>query len=94
MWLAEKTPNPPQTVEVGDDQPIQESEDGGMQEDTPEEKRAMEITVLEERIASLEKENGELQNALREMERTIALQENAVKEMAQALGSRRLSTNW
>ena len=83
MWLAEKTPNPPQTVEVGDDQPIQESEDGGMQEDTPEEKHAMEITGLEERITSLERENGELRNALQEMARVVAQQDNAVKDMVQ-----------
>ena len=51
VWLAEKTPNHPRVVEVGDDQPIQESEDGGMQEDTPEEKHAIEVTGLVERIA-------------------------------------------
>ena len=54
-----------------------------MQEDTPEEKHAMEKKWLFERIASLEYGNGELKKTLQEMERTIALQENAAKEMAQ-----------
>ena len=45
----------------------------------------MEITGLEERIASLEKENGDLKRALQEIERMIVLQDNTAKEMVQQL---------
>ena len=38
IWLTEKTSNPHQVLEVGDDEPSQGNQDGGMQEDTPEER--------------------------------------------------------
>ena len=56
-----------------------------MQGDTPEDQNAMEIMGLEERIASLEKENGNLKRALQEMERMFALQDSTAKEMVQQL---------
>ena len=88
FWFCEKpSPHPQERQDVGDDQPIQEAEDGGMQEDTPEEKQKMEMTGLEERIAALERENGELKNTLREMEKMIVQQENTTKEMVQQLST-------
>ena len=55
----------------------------GMQEDTPEEKRAMEMTVLAKRDTSIEKDNQELKKAVREMEAKAELQTQAIMASAE-----------
>ena len=52
-----------------------------MQHETPEERNAMQMMALVERITTLENENGELKRVIREMEAKTALQENAIKEV-------------
>ena len=51
-----------------------------MSEDDPEERETGQKTWLVEKVTSLEKENGELKGALREMETRLALQENETCE--------------
>ena len=75
---------PPQEHEEGrDDQPTHEVEVIGMQEDTPEEKRTMEMTAFADRVTSLEKENRELKNVIVEMTAKIGHQEAITSEIAE-----------
>ena len=52
-----------------------------MQEDTPEERRSEQLDALTEKVASLEKENGELKIAVQEMEAKMALQVEAIRQL-------------
>ena len=52
-----------------------------MQHDTAEERNAMHMMALVERITTLERENGELKRVIQEMEAKAPLQENAIKEV-------------
>ena len=65
-----------------DDHPIPEEADG-MQEVTPEERRSGQLEGLTDKVASLEKENGELKKAVQEMEAKMALQAEAIMTMAE-----------
>ena len=65
FWLREK-----------DHQPQGNGDD--MQEDTPEERRSEQLDALTEKVASLEKENGELKKTIGEMEAKMALQAKAI----------------
>ena len=49
-----------------------------MHEDTPEERRSEQLDALTEKVASLEKENGELKKALQELDAKMALQAKAI----------------
>ena len=49
-----------------------------MQEDTPEERQSEQLEGLTEKVASLEKENGELKKAVQELEAKMALQAQAI----------------
>ena len=79
FWFREKDHHPQQERPgEADDHPIQEKADH-MQEDTPEEKRSEQLDALTEKVASLEKENGELKKAVQEMEAKMAGQVEAIR---------------
>ena len=82
--LAQRKGHPaPQEHEEGrDDQPTHEVEVIGMQEDTPEEKRTMEMTALVERDTSFENENRELKKVIDETATKIGLQDAITREIA------------
>ena len=50
-----------------------------MKEDTPEERWSEQLEGLTEKVASLEKENGELKKALQEMEANATRQAQAIR---------------
>ena len=83
FWFREKNHRPQQELPgKADDHPIQEKAEG-MQEDTPEERRSEQLDALTEKVASLEKENGELKKAVQEMEAKMALQAKAIMATAE-----------
>ena len=57
-----------------------------MKQDTTEERNAMYMMALVERITTLERENGELKGRIQEMEAKTALQENAINEVVGQCG--------
>ena len=57
-----------------------------MHEVDPEETRTQEVTWLNERIATLEKEKAAMEMALQAVEMKVALQEGFIKELVQRCG--------
>ena len=85
FWLLDKPPQPQEAGAKADDNPTP-GEDAAMQHDTAEERNAMHMMALVERITTLERENGELKRVIQEMEAKTALQENAIKEVTGRCG--------
>mgnify|MGYP004662545421 CR=1 FL=1 len=91
FWFSKKTPEPPQTqnqekdksVTETEDESITEEVDPGVDEVTQDEIQTEKMMWLVEKATSLEDENKELKRALQEMEAKLALQENAVKGVAE-----------
>ena len=54
-----------------------------MQEDTPEERRSEQLDALTEKVASLEKENGELKKTIQELQAKAAGQTEAIRATAE-----------
>ena len=78
FWFGEKDHQPQQGLpeETNDHQTQGNGDD--MQEDTTEERRSEQMDALTEKVASLEKENGELKKAIQELDAKMALQAKAI----------------
>ena len=78
FWLREMNQQPRKELPGKSDVHPTQGNGDDMQEDTPEEKRSEQLEGLTEKVASLEKENGELKKAVQELEAKMALQAQAI----------------
>ena len=84
FWFEEKPVPQPQERQEGNDQtPEQVS---GMQVVDPEEIRTQNAMWLEEKVASLERENEEMNKVLQEIATRVQLQENTLKNCMELQG--------
>ena len=81
FWFREKDQQSHHELRGESDDPIKD--EGGMREDTPEERRSDLLDALTQKVDSPEKENGELKKALQEMEAKMALQAKAIMATAE-----------